>query len=97
MIGFCAWIKGYCTVDSLLAEPQLETFTDGTNMTSVYLSSGLMNSKGADQSAHPQSLISAFVFRSFESIISRLSVAKETGLFLALSKISKTGLFASRA
>ena len=35
---------------------------------------------------HPRSLISAFVFRSFECIISRLSVAKETGLSLVLSK-----------
>ena len=47
-------------------------------MTSVYLSSGLVKNKGADQPAHPHSLISAFVFRSFESIITRLSVAKET-------------------
>ena len=62
-------------------------------MTSVYLSSGLVNNKGADQPAHPHSLISAFVFRSFESIISRLSVAKETGLSLAFSKTPKAGLF----
>ena len=63
-------------------------------MTSVYLSSGLVNNKGADQPAHPSSLISTFVFRSFESIISRLcvSVAKETSLSLALSKTPKTGL-----
>ena len=53
-------------------------------MTSVYLSSGLVNNKGADQPAHPHSLLCAFVFRSFESIISRLSVAMETGLSLAL-------------
>ena len=53
-------------------------------MMSVYLSSGLVNNKGADQPAHPHSLISAFVIRSFESIIFRLSVAKETGLSLAL-------------
>ena len=53
---------------------QPETFTEGTNMTSVYLSSGLVNNKDADQPAHPHSLISAF-FRSLESIISRLSVA----------------------
>ena len=55
-------------------------------MTSVYLSSGLVNNKGADQPTHSHSLISAFVFRSFESIISRPSVAKETGLSLALSR-----------
>ena len=62
-------------------------------MTSVYLSSGLVNNKGADKPVHPHSLISAFVFRSFESIVSRLSVVKETGSSLALSKTSKTGLF----
>ena len=61
-------------------------------MTSVYLSSGLVNNKGADQPAHPHSSVSAFVFRSFESIISRLSIAKETGLSLALSKTPKVGL-----
>ena len=53
-------------------------------MTSVYLSSGLVNNKGADQPAHPHSLTSVFVFGSFESIISRLSVAMETALSLAL-------------
>ena len=42
-----------------------ETFTEGTNMTSVYLSSGHVNNKGADQPAHPRSLISTFVFRFF--------------------------------
>ena len=60
-------------------------------MTSVYLSSGLVNNKGADQPALLYSLISACVFRLFESIISRLSVPKETGLSLALSKTPKTG------
>ena len=74
---------------------QPETFTEGTNMTSVYLSSILVNNKGADQPAHPHSLISAFVFLSFERIISRVSVAEETGLSLALSKTPKTGFFAS--
>ena len=66
-------------------------------MTSVYLASGLVNNKGADQPAHPHSLISAFVFHSFESIISRHSVAKETGLSLALSKTPKTALFCVEA
>ena len=56
---------------------------EGANMTSVYSTSGLVNNKGADQPAHPHSLISAFV-DSFESIILRLSVAMETGLSLAL-------------
>ena len=66
-------------------------------MMSVYLSSGLVSNKGADQPAHPHSLLSAFVFRSFESIISRLSVAKETDLSLALTKRLKTGLFCVEA
>ena len=60
---------------------QPETFMEGTNMTSVYLSSGLVNNKGA------------FVFFTFESIISRLYVAKQTGLSLALSKTPRTGIF----
>ena len=63
-----------------------------TNMTSVFLSSRRVNNKGAYQPTHSRSLISAFVFRSFESIISKLAVAKETGLSLALSKTPKTGL-----
>ena len=111
MIVFCASIKGYYTVGTLLANlsafsyiyrsvylytpcPKLqpETFTEGTNMTSVNLFSGLVNNNGADQPAHPRSLISAFVFRSFESIISRLSVDKETGLSFALLETPKTGL-----
>ena len=34
---------------------------------------GCANNKGADQPAHPRSLISAFVIRFLESIISRLT------------------------
>ena len=65
-------------------------------MSSVYLSSGLVNNKGADQSAHPCSLISAFVFHHLK--VSYLdSVAKETGLSLALSKTPKTCLFCIKA
>ena len=66
-------------------------------MMSEYFSSGLVNNKSADQPAHPHNLISAFVSRSFESIISKLSAAKETGLSLALSKTPKTGLFCVEA
>ena len=76
MIGFCAWIKGYCrtwvifdtfSISVYLYTPcqKLQPFTEGTNMTSVYLSSGRVNNKGADQPAHQRSLISTFVFRSF--------------------------------
>ena len=60
------------------------------------LSSGCANNKGANQSAHPRSLISAFVIRLLVRIISKLatsrfplfylvSVAEETGLSLAES------------
>ena len=65
------------------------------------------DNKGADQPAHPRSLISAFVFRFLKSIISKLatsdistfylvSVTEETGLNLALSETPKTGFVASR-
>ena len=70
---------------------------EGTTMMSVYFSSGLVNNKGTDQPVPLRSLISVFVFRSFESIISRLSVAKVAGLSLALSKTPKTGLFCVKA
>ena len=56
---------------------------------------------------HPRSLISAFVIRLLESIISKpatseisifylVSVAEETGLSLAFSETQKTGFVASR-
>ena len=62
--------------------------------------SGFANNIGADQPAHPHSLISAFVIRFLESIISKLatneilsfllvSVAEETGLSLAFSETPK--------
>ena len=68
---------------------------------------GFANNTGADQPAHPRSLISAFVIRFLVSIISRLatseisifklvSVAEETGLKLALSETPKTGFLATR-
>ena len=58
---------------------------------------GFANNKGADQPAHPRSLISAFVIRILDSIISKLAtgeisifylvcVARETGLSLAFSE-----------
>ena len=60
------------------------------------------NNKGADRPAHPHSLVSAFVIRLLESIISRLatseisifylvSVAEQAGLNLSLSETPKTG------
>ena len=68
---------------------------------------GFANNTGADQPAHPRSLISAFVFRVLESTISKLatseisffllvSVAKQTGLNLTLSETPKTGFLATR-
>ena len=66
------------------------------------------NNTGADQPAHPRSLISAFVIRLLKSTISRLamgeisifepvSVADEIGLSLALSETPKTGFVATRS
>ena len=57
---------------------------------------GLANNKGSGQTAHPLSLISAFVIRLLESIISRLAafgisifylvpVTEQTGFNLILS------------
>ena len=62
------------------------------------------NNKGADQPAHPRSLISAFVVRFLDSIIplvslseiSRLSLASEAeqaGLSPTWSQTPKTGFF----
>ena len=63
---------------------------------------GFVNNTGADQPAHPRSLISAFVIRLLESIISRLAtsgisiswlvtVAEEIGLKHTLWDTPKTG------
>ena len=41
------------------------------------------NSKGADQPAHPRSLISAFVVRCLDSVLSLVSLAKISSLLLA--------------
>ena len=68
---------------------------------------GFANNEGADQPAHPHRLISAFVIRFLESIISRLatreisifwlvSVVEETGLSFGLSETPKTAFVASR-
>ena len=71
------------------------------------LSTGFANNKGADQSAHPCRLISAFVIGFWEcdinkhakgeiSIIQLDCVAEETGLNLTLLETLKTGFVASR-
>ena len=68
---------------------------------------GFANNTGADQTAHPCSLISAFVIHFLESIRYNLatggisifwlvSVVEETGLKLALSETPKTGFVATR-
>ena len=68
---------------------------------------GFANNTGADQPAHPHSLISAFVIRFLESFILRhatgeiwifyiVSVAEETGLKLNLMKTPKTGFLVTR-
>ena len=65
---------------------------------------GFANNTGADQPAHPCSLISAFVIRFLKSIICKLiigdisifylvSVAEETCFKLALSETPKTGVY----
>ena len=71
------------------------------------LTTGFENNKGADQPAHPCRLISTFVSRLLEIIISGFAtseislfylvfVAEETGLNLALLETQKTGFVMSR-
>ena len=65
------------------------------------------NNKGADQPAHPRSLISTFVVRCLDSIISVVSICKILSLYLVSvveqgrlsltwSEIPKTGLLVRR-
>ena len=65
------------------------------------------NNKGADQPAHPRSLISAFVVRCLDSIIFLVSiseisslqlasVAAQAGLSFTWSKTPKTGFLVTR-
>ena len=73
----------------------------------INLSSRFANNKGADQPAHPCSLISAFVICLLESIISKLatceishfqvvSVAEQSGPGMIWMETPKTGFLASR-
>ena len=68
---------------------------------------GFVNNKGADQPAHPCSLISAFLICLLESIISIIctsrislfylvSVTEQAGLSLALRETPKTDFVAAR-
>ena len=52
---------------------------------------GFANNKGADQPAHPHSLISAVVILFLESIISRLATS-EISIFLLVSLAEQAGL-----
>ena len=65
------------------------------------------NNKGADQPAHPRSMISAFVVRCLDSIVPLVfiseissiyiaSVATKAGLCLTWSQTPKTGFFVTR-
>ena len=65
------------------------------------------NNKGADQPAHPRSLISTFVVRCLDSIIPLVSisefsshylasVAEQAGLRLPWSQTPKTGFLETR-
>ena len=65
------------------------------------------NNKGADQHAHPRSLIRVFVVRCLDSIISLVSifdilsfylayVAAQAGLCLTWSQTPKTGFLVTR-
>ena len=69
---------------------------------------GFANNTGADQPAHPHSLICAFFIRFLKRTICKLatsefsrfqlvSVAEETGWKFALSETPKTGFLATRS
>ena len=49
------------------------------------------NNKGADQPAHPRSLISAFIVRCLDSVMSLVSVTKISSLML-VSVAEQAGL-----
>ena len=53
----------------------MNSFEDGPRREKM-MSSGFANNTGADQPAHPRSLISAFDIRFFESIISSLATSE---------------------
>ena len=70
------------------------------------LSSGSANNKGADQLAHPRSLISVFAIHKLNRIVFKLapseislfylvSVSEKAGVCMILSEALKTGFVAS--
>ena len=88
----------------MLEPPEFYHFgRDSRNLILLYA-----NSKGANQSAHPRSLISAFVVRFLEhimtllamrkiSILKLVSVAEKTGSNLTWSENPKIGFLATRS
>ena len=52
---------------------------------------GFANNKGADQPAHPRRLISAFVIRCLESIISKLAIG-ESSILKLVSVAEESGV-----
>ena len=91
----CQWMQGKCLKDCLFffcfflvarkitvaSYPGicLKIFEPGHKKTCLM---SYANNKGADQPAHPRSLISAFVFRCLDSLMSLVSVTKISSLML---------------
>ena len=85
----------------------LDAIFNYQTVTQENLSSGFANNEGADETAHPHSLISAFVIcylghssqACFMHNFTFLATfeAEETGLGLPLLETPKTGIIASRS
>ena len=68
----CLFLLLSCTSDMWASVAEVEIWaTSWENMFMIYA-----NDKGADQPAHPRSLISTFVVRCLESIIPLLTISK---------------------
>ena len=88
-----------CAVNLLVCLPVVGSYLSPVMRKSVL---PYANNKGADQPAHPRSLISAFVVRFLDNIIPLVSISKmpilwlaseavQPGLSLTWSETSKTG------
>ena len=97
---------GSCGSHSILPVDIINLFKYGPRREKTCLP-GFVNNKGTDQPVHPRSLISTFVIRLLDNIISKLAtseipifylvpVAEETGLSLALLETLKAGFVALR-
>ena len=93
-LGMCAWLAGWCS-----------SYIWAATWRNLFLP--YANNKGADQPAHPRSLISTFVVRSLDSKIPLLAIAKisrlllvsvteKAGLSLSWSETPKTGFLMTR-